>query len=206
MNDSGGNMNKSKTKNFAILSMFVAIEILFVITPLGFIPLGFMNITTMHIPVILAGIVLGKKGGAQCGLVFGITSIINATLRPLATSFVFSPFVTVGGISGNFSSLIIAIAPRVLLGFVAGWLFEYLRKRMKSSLSAMISGVVASFTNTILVLGGIYIFFGDLYAQAIAQNIDFLFTFLLGIVATNGILEAILATIICLFAVRAIKV
>ena len=54
-------MNKQKTKNLAFMSLFIAIEILMVMVPfLGFIPIGPLRATTLHIPVIIAGIVLGK--------------------------------------------------------------------------------------------------------------------------------------------------
>ena len=73
-------------------------------TPLGFIPIGPMKATTMHIPVILAGILLGIKGGAITGLVFGISSVVNATINPTILSFVFTPFYSLGEYHGNFMS------------------------------------------------------------------------------------------------------
>ena len=52
-------MNKQKTKNLSFMSLFIAIEILMVMVPfLGFIPIGPLRATTLHIPVIIAGIVL----------------------------------------------------------------------------------------------------------------------------------------------------
>ena len=55
-------MNQQKTRNLALMSLFIAIEILMVMVPfLGFIPIGPLRATTLHIPVIIAGIVLGKK-------------------------------------------------------------------------------------------------------------------------------------------------
>lgn len=76
----------------AFYALFVAIELVLMFTPLGFIPLSAIKITTMHIPVIIAGIVLGVKGGSLIGAVFGICSVINATINPVPTSFVFTPF------------------------------------------------------------------------------------------------------------------
>ena len=59
-------MNKQKTKNLSFMSLFIAIEILMVMVPfLGFIPIGPLRATTLHIPVIIAGIVLGKKTGSR---------------------------------------------------------------------------------------------------------------------------------------------
>lgn len=199
-------MKSKKTQYLSFMAMFLAIEIILVITPLGFLPIGPINATTMHIPVIIAGIALGKKAGAQLGLVFGLTSVLNATIRPTITSFVFSPFITIGGMSGNWKSLIIAIIPRILVGYLAGLLFEKLRKRnINENVSVIAGALCGAITNTVLVLGGIYIFFGAEYANTIKVAYEALMAILLGIIATNGIAEAILGAIATLLVYKAIR-
>lgn len=199
-------MKSKKTQYMTFMAMFLAIEIILVVTPLGYIPIGPLSATTMHIPVIIAGITLGKKAGAQLGLVFGLTSLIRATLQPTVTSFCFSPFVTVGNISGDWRSIIIALVPRILLGYLAGLVFEILKNKIKNENIAIISGaLVGTITNTVLVLGGIYLFFGNNYADAINVAYSSLLAMLLGVVATNGVVEAILAAIVVLLVYKAIK-
>ena len=199
-------MKSKKIQYMSIMAMFLAIEIILVVTPLGYMPIGPINATTMHIPVIIAGIALGKKAGAQLGLVFGITSVLNATFRPTITSFCFSPFIPVAGMSGNWASLLIAIVPRILLGYLAGLVYEKLsQKTKKESLSITLASLVGAITNTVLVLGGIYIFFGQAYADAIGVAYNTLVTVLLGVVFTNGILEAILGAIASLLVCKAIQ-
>ncbi len=190
-------MNNQKTKNLAFISLFIAIEILMVMVPfLGFIPIGPLRATTLHIPVIIAGIVLGKEKGAGIGLVFGISSLIINTIQPTITSFVFSPF-----ISGSILSALIAIVPRILIGYVAGWIYELLKE--KNDYLAMITGsFLGSITNTFLVLGGIYVIFGSEYASALGKSFSELLPYLLGIITTNGILEAIVGTIIAVMVSR----
>lgn len=192
--------NKKQTKRFTILSLLIAIEIVMSIVPfLGFIPLGFINATTLHIPVIIAGIILGKKEGAFLGFIFGFLSLIKATTEPNLTSFVFSPFITVGGVSGNFSSLFIVFVPRILLGFFSGLSFELFSKsNMKESLSIVLSSIIGSLTNTILVLISIYFFFGSSYADAIDISFGALLGFIMGLIGTSGLMEAIIAAILCL--------
>lgn len=198
-------MMREKTKRIAIMALFLAIQIVLVITPFGYIPLGAINVTIMHIPVIIAGIVLGKHAGAQCGFVFGLTSVINATLRPLPTSFVFSPFIEIGGVSGNYASLLVAFVPRILLGYLAGVLYTFLlKKRVGMHLRIGISAIVASFSNTLVVLLGIYCFFAKPYASAIHVELGTLFSILMGIVLSNGIIEAILAVLVCSIVVKAL--
>ena len=78
-------------------ALFSALIILLAFTPfLGYIPLGFTRATIIHIPVIIGSILLGPKQGAVLGLVFGLTSLVNNTVNPTATSFVFSPFYELG--------------------------------------------------------------------------------------------------------------
>jgi uncharacterized membrane protein len=61
-------MKERNVKDFTLTAMFLAIMIILAVTPLGFIPIGPINATTMHIPVIIASIVLGPRIGA--GLVW----------------------------------------------------------------------------------------------------------------------------------------
>ena len=190
-------MNKQKTKNLAFMSLFIAIEILMVMVPfLGFIPVGPLRATTLHIPVIIAGIVLGKEKGAGIGLVFGLSSLIMNTIQPTVTSFVFSPF-----ISGSILSAFIAIVPRVLIGYVAGLIYELLKGK-NETIAMIVGSFLGAMTNTILVLGGIYVIFGPQYASAIGQDFSALLPYLLGIITTNGIVEAIVGTIIAVMVSR----
>lgn len=194
-----------KTKTIALFSMFLAIELLLVLTPLGYIRTPFLSITVMHIPVIAAGILMGPSYGAALGLVFGLTSVWNATMSPTITSFCFSPFVTIGGVSGNWTSLIIAIVPRVLLGWIAGTLFNAFNKKLNRPLSALVSGVLATLCHTIMVLGLIALLWGPQYAQAIGQSPDTLLMYLALVVLTNGIFEMIAAGIVSMALAKAIK-
>lgn len=185
------------TKSLALLGVLLAIEIILNFTPLGLIPLGFMNATTLHIPVIIGAIFLGPIGGGILGAAFGILSVITNTIRPNITSFVFSPFITISNTSGNFTSLIIAIVPRILIGVVAYYVYKWVSKKCKSKMTAYsLAALVGSLTNTILVMGGIYVFFGSAYAAAKGLAFEALFGVILSVVGINGIPEAIVAAIV----------
>ena len=93
---------EKKVMDMSLAGIFTAIIIAMSVVPfLGYIPLGFMNATIIHVPVIIGALLLGPKYGAWLGFVFGMTSLIKATLTPTVTSFVFSPFITIGGYSGK---------------------------------------------------------------------------------------------------------
>lgn len=55
-----------------MMAAFIAIMMIMTVVPvLGFIPLGFMNATIIHIPVIVGSILLGPKKGAVLGFFSG---------------------------------------------------------------------------------------------------------------------------------------
>lgn len=82
-----------RTRHMVQTAIFGVIIVIMAFTPfLGYIPLGFTRATIIHIPVILASLLMGPKTGALLGLLFGLTSFINNTVNPTVTSFVFTPF------------------------------------------------------------------------------------------------------------------
>lgn len=199
-------MRSKKIKSMTLFAMFLAIEMVLVFTPLGFINLGFLAITLMHIPVIIAAVTMGKKAGMCMGLVFGICSVVNATFQPNLTSFCFTPFIEIGGVHGNWGSLIIAIVPRIAIGYVSAVVYEFFSKKMKNkSMPFFLAGIAGALTNTVLVLSLIYIIFGPAYAQAIGISYDVLIISLLTVVATNGIFEAVFGAFLTMMVGRALK-
>lgn len=198
--------SNAKTKQLVLLALFSAIEIVLMVTPLGYIPIGPVRATTLHIPVILAGILLGRKNGAAIGLVFGLTSLIINTIQPTATSFVFSPFITMGEYSGNIFSLLIALGPRILLGYLSGLTYDLLSKRIQNkNTKVIITALLNTIMHTLLVMGLIYFCFGSAYAAARGIVFDELILVIYGIITTNGVLEAILAAIIVVAIVKALS-
>ena len=96
--------NKTNVRSMALMALLAAIICILAFTPfIGYIPLGFTRATIVHIPVIIASLLLGPKKGAALGFLFGLTSFINNTMNPTPTSFVFTPFSD----PVNFASLII---------------------------------------------------------------------------------------------------
>ena len=199
-------MRSNKTKNLTLFAFFLAVELLLLFTPLGFLRIGPLSATLMHIPVIIAALTMGWKYGAALGLVFGLCSVWNATFAPGITSFCFSPFITIGNVSGNFSSLIIALVPRVLIGLISAWIYTLCKnKQINDNIAVSLSALAGSFTNTLLVLGMIYLFFGTHYAAALNISFDALLGVLMGVVFSNGIAEAIIGCIVTLMVCKALK-
>ena len=188
-----------KTRNLTETALFSVIVIVLAFTPfLGYIPLGFTRATTVHIPVILASILLGPKRGAVIGGVFGLTSLINNTFFPTLTSFVFSPFYSVGDAHGNLLSLVICFVPRILVGVVPYYVYTFLGKILKEKEipRLVLAGIAGSLTNTLLVMNMIYFFFGHSYAAAKETAFQSLYGAILSVICINGIPEALVAAFI----------
>jgi len=191
------------TKDFTLTTIFLAIILILAFTPLGFIHLGVIKATIIHIPIIIASILLGPKIGAFLGFMFGITSIISNTIAPTLLSFAFSPVIPVLGTGqGSFLALLVAIVPRVILGFIPYYLYKAFdkfitRKRPTKKLALFLTGLISTFVHTILVMGLIAVLFQDAYAQAVnADSLSAIVLAVLTVFFTNGIAEALLAAFI----------
>lgn len=195
-------MRNRKNKDMVLAAIFMAIILLLAFTPgLGYIPVGVIQVTTIHIPVILGGILLGWKYGTFLGGVFGLTSFINNTIVPKATSFVFTPFYSLGEVRGNLWSIVICFVPRILIGIVSYFVFQLIirknkKQKLKRTTAFITAGIVGSMTNTILVMNMIYLFFGKQYANVTGKEYNLLYKAIMVVIGTNGVCEAILAAVI----------
>lgn len=198
--------NKMQTRRMALLGVFIGFELVLMLTPLGYIPIGPLKATTLHIPVILIAVACGWKEGAILGAVFGLTSIVMNTITPTPVSFVFTPFYSFGELHGNFYSLLVALLPRILIGVSSGLIMQSMRKlKVNETVSVLIASIVGSLCNTILVMGGIYVFFGPAYAAVKEIAYDALMAVIWGTITTNGVIEAILAAVLVIAVYKAIK-
>lgn len=169
-------------------AIFMAIIILQDLVPFfGNIPLGPLSITTLHVTVILAAIILGPGEGAIIGGTWGVLTWVRAFVAPTSP---LAPLV--------FTNPLVAILPRVMIGVVAGYLFRLvLRYSHSERVAAILAAAVGTLTNTGLVLGLIYLFYRTpAVAQAYGVDVSHLLPALLAIMATNGLAELVLAVIV----------
>lgn len=203
--------SQQKTQFLVRFSLLMAIEAIFCFTPLGSIPLGPLVATLAMLPIIVTALLMGVKAGTMMGFCAGLFSFLKWTFAPSSPiAFVFTPFYSMGDISGNFWSLVICFVPRILVGTVTALCFQAFSKlNIKSSaknfLQYGLSACLGSLVNTFGVLSGIFIFFGRDYAQALG----ILYEAVIGVIGltvlTNGIPEAILSTLVGLFVCQPIR-
>ena len=189
--------NNSKTLFMTQFAILLAIEALFCFTPLGSLPaLGPIVATLAMIPVVITALLLGTKAGTLMGACAGLFSFIVWTFMPPSpiAAFVFTPFYSLGEFSGNFGSVLICFAPRILVGTVTGLTYSVLSKRLpsKNVLCLSLSAALGSLTNTFGVMGGIWLFFGNQYSSLAGGA---MLVIIGTTVLTSGIPEAIISAV-----------
>ncbi|MBE7027417.1 MAG: ECF transporter S component [Ruminococcaceae bacterium] len=174
----------SKTQNFTRLALILALLIILGFTPLGFISVPpLVSITIMHIPVIVGSIILGYTYGGVLGFAFGIISMIKAIMQPAGGDIFFSPV-----LSGNaLASVVMCVAPRVVLGILPGLLLKLLKTtHLPENISIGIAAGISTVVHTFLVLFCLMVFFDGMILADI-------FTYIISI---NGVLELLAAVIV----------
>mgnify|MGYP005803636897 CR=1 FL=1 len=179
------------TRQLTILGLLTGILLLMAYTPLGYLNIGILAISFNVIPVALAAITLGPAGGAAAGAVFGLTSFLQC--------------IGVGGISGMGAILfginpvlafIQRFVPRLLDGFLLGYIFRAIQKRKGARLGCFVTGFFSAFLNTLFFMAALILLFGNTeYLQEMigGQNI---LLFVCSFVGINAVCEMIASTII----------
>jgi uncharacterized membrane protein len=176
-------MNRSikNTRNLTFLALMLAITIVLDLTPLGAVPLGSISATVVHIPTIIAGVVLGPVAGLILGTLLGITSLIHALTRPMTV------------IDPLFINPLISVLPRMFIGVVSYYVYRFLYKAVKAPASSFIAGIAGSLTNTGLVFLMLYL----VYAQEVVERLGIAFkAMLFSVFTTNAVAEAAISGIL----------
>lgn len=190
---------KKDTRWLVGVAMMAAIVVLLANTPMGLINIWPIKATTIHIPVIVGAILFGPMAGGILGGVFGICSIISNTVSPVAASICFSPVlaVSVGGPLSAVKALWISLGCRILIGVVAGWLWILLKKLRANDMIALpVVGFIGSMTNTVTVMGSIFLMFRAEYAAANNMAVSAVFDFIIVTVTGAGVMEAVVALVL----------
>ena len=171
---------KKKLIRLVLCALFAALTVVMTFTPyLGYITVGIIEITTLHVVVILGATILGPKYGAILGGVWGLTCVMRAF------QFGIIPF----------QNPLVSLVPRIIVGLVAGLVFYALSKtKCKKPISLALSAFAGTLTNTVLVLSALKIFggFEILFGEA-AKTLEVIIATL---ISTNGLIELISAVVV----------
>ena len=130
--------------------------------------------------------------------------MINNTFNPNLTSFVFSPFYSLGNVHGNFKSLMICFVPRILIGVVAYYVYTGIVKLVKkkkndgkgSAAALAAAGAAGALYEYTACYERHLLLFGSSYANAKGIATDALYGVILGVIGTQGVPEAIVAAVL----------
>lgn len=190
------NNSSQKTRRTVILSIFLALILLQTWVPfLGYIAIPPLNITIIHVTVIVATLLLGTREGFIIGTFWGINSLLRAYLMPTSPMYIYV-----------FSSPLVSLLPRMIMPLIVGLLVRYPFSKMGNRLKFMLAGGIGSVLNTVLVLGSIAVFKRAEYLQIQGASLSNLWTVLGGIILVNGVPEAIFSVLVTPIIMRALKV
>lgn len=141
--------NSKSILNITIVSLFLALIVAFSYIPnLGYITIGPISFTTIHVIVLIGSMIFGKWKGLLFGTFFGVFSLLIGLQHPGTINYLFlNPFVSV--------------LPRALFGFLSGCAFDFFRKRLEVKNFLLISAPIAAILtifHTFLTLICLYVF------------------------------------------------
>ncbi len=185
------NTKTNRAKEMTMLALLVAIMLIMSYTPLGYLNIGPLAITFNIIPVAIAAIALGPKGGTIIGAVFGLTSFlqcigIGGTSAFGATLFGISPIFT----------FIVCFLPRILDGWLLGIIFRATAKKLSVDKGLFITGFCSAFLNTLFFMTSLMVLFGNTdYIRGMMGGMNVI-AFMAAFVGINAVVEILAATLI----------
>ena len=183
------NTRKVSTRTLVELALLTAIIVVMSFTPIGYLKTPIVEITFITIPVVVGAILVGPAAGAFLGGVFGLTSFIQC--------FGMSHFGAMLLSINPFLTFIICFLPRVLMGWLCGIIFRAMLKCDRTKFKLWAYGVGAfsgAALNTILFVITLVVLFGR--TDFILSIGDTLPKLIAAIVGLNGVIEAVVCTIV----------
>lgn len=202
-----GNSKKNRRSDavfrLAFLGLLTAVMFIMAFTPLGYLKTGFLSITFMTIPVIIAAVVLTPLDAAVVGGIFGLTSFIQAvTGASLLTNALFqvNPLFTI----------ILCFVPRVLEGLLGGLLFRAISRFDKTKLISYAAvSLAVPLMNTLFFMSTLFLLFYNsepIRKIAESKGAEDVFTLLFAMAGINAVLEAVICFIIGTAITKALSV
>lgn len=184
------NNHTTRTAYMAELALVAAIIFVMAFTPLGYFRTPGLSITFLTIPVAVGAIILGPKGGAFCGLIFGITSLLQC--------FGLSAFSTaLFGINPP-GTVFLCIVPRVLEGWLCGLVFQMVRKKTRNG-AYLAASLACPLFNTVFYMSSlVVIFYNTDYVQGFVAALGAKnpFWFVVAFVGVQGLIETVVCFVI----------
>ena len=169
------------TGRLVILSLFLAIITAMSFVPYtGYITYGGISVTTLHVPVLIAILMLGRRDGFIVATAFGLLSMLRAYTAGTIEAVIFM-------------NPLISVAPRMLFGLCTGLLAAFLRERVSNRyVFFIIVAALGTLMHTVFVLSAIAMFDLDMI-MPLGDSVRWIFGF---IVSVNFVPELIIAVVL----------
>ena len=186
---------KQKTLKLVQLALLVALVVALqvvsaLIPPIG----GMVSITLTLIPVVVGGILLGKKSGAILGSAFGAIVLVNCIVA-------LDPGGNILWNANPFFTAIVCFVKGIAAGFVPAWLYELICGKAekvgegRKFVATVVAALTAPVVNTGLFVCGMFLLFKDvLYAWA--GGTDIVMYVLFGLAGINFLVEFLINTVL----------
>ena len=187
--------NVSNTVNRIVrLAVLVAIIFLLEVFNFGMIKIGVVEMTILHIPVIVGAIILGPVDGAILGAVFGLVSFLECLSGKSAFG------ATLLAINA-FYTITMCFVPRILMGYLCGLIFKlcFRPHRKGNIIPFMAAGVSGALLNTIFFMAALILLFGSTdFVTGLRESMGNLpvIQFVIALVGINGLIEAAVAAVL----------
>lgn len=182
-----------KTKQLTYNALIIALIAVMAFVPwLGIITIGTVSITILHVPVIIAALLLGGQSAIIASLAFGVSTMLVAMTRGVTP------------VDLLFVNPVVSVLPRLMLGLVlAGLVKLFNKKHFKDTLTDVMIAIVGTLAHTLFVLTILFMFLGfegDLFTQ-----VSIWWTFVLGILLANTSFEILAAVFIGIPVVKVLR-
>ncbi len=183
-------MRRKETARLTITAVFVALLLLQTFVPnIGYIRIipALPAITTIPLTIAIYSSLMGPKAGLRFGLFWGITRLFVAYTQP---GDIVSLLI--------FQNPVISLVPSIIAGWLPGLIVKVIKRK---DIGFIFAGLVASLTNTFLVILLTSLFFmnnATVLTSHLGNNTgsNTLFIILVAALGLNGILEAIFTGIV----------
>ena len=179
------------SRDFVILAMLVALEIILGLWNIP-MPAG-LSITFNMIPVAIAAIAIGPKGGAIIGSAFGLISFLQC-FGIMGSSGLGIALLQEG--ANPILMFVHRFGSRFVDGLLLGYIFRALRGRCNVFAACSVTGFFAAFLNTLLFMSTLVLFFSNTAKMQQSMAGRAFFAYIVASVGVNGLIEMAVSTIL----------
>ncbi len=158
----------------------------------GFIKFGPFSLSLVLIPVVIGSVLLGAKGGAILGAVFGLVVVVQCATGVDAGGFILwgiNPFLTA----------LICLVKGIAAGFVPGVVYRAINRKgefnLKHGIGAVVAAISAPVVNTGLFLIGLSVCFNATLVEW-AGGTDVMVYIITGLVGINFLIELFINVVV----------